>query len=163
MRTRPPCAEVEDLLLDVLTGSVEPTARQSVRTHLAVCAECRARAAALGEIVTLLRDLPDPSPPRGYWETLNRSLEGAIGVRIRPSRHLAAVVAGLLAAVVLAAVSTQRLRVPVSQPPDPIPKGVVTASMHEILPAVDALAREFGAGIRPAWHFDDSLPPGDDP
>lgn len=154
-----PCREVADLLPEALTGPVDPAVADVVRAHLATCGECRAQAAALGDVVTLLRDLPDPAPPRGYWEALNKSLERALGMRIRSRRPLVTALGALVVAVILASFSTLRSGEHVGEPPGPVPRGAITASVREILPAVEELATEFGAGIVSASEFDRILAP----
>jgi anti-sigma factor RsiW len=56
------CRRVEELLSDHHEGVLAPDVRAEVEAHLAGCADCRALAMALGEVVDALRRFPALEP-----------------------------------------------------------------------------------------------------
>jgi hypothetical protein len=61
---------LDDLELYVL-GVLPPAARERTESHLAVCAECRAEAAGLDQVVSALQDaLPEREPPASLRERI---------------------------------------------------------------------------------------------
>jgi anti-sigma factor RsiW len=58
------CERLETELIAYLDGRVDPARRREVEDHLAVCADCGARAAGFHRVSRLLDDYPaaDPSP-----------------------------------------------------------------------------------------------------
>lgn len=79
------CEHARDLLLEALTGTTTPDARRALRRHLAECDLCRAEAAALEQTAMLVRSVPEPRLPEGYWAEFMGSLDRRLDVeRNRP-------------------------------------------------------------------------------
>src|SRR3989337_127559 len=69
------CLAARDALLEITTGRTPPDLRRAVAAHLADCPECRAVAGELEETAALLRAVPDPAPPEGFWPNFTLRLE----------------------------------------------------------------------------------------
>lgn len=114
------CEEARFALLDVLIGRTPPDVRRVVDAHLAICGECRQEAADLEETIGLLRHVPAPAVPEGFWADFMIRLEQQIGrepvrigTRLRrwlatPPRILGPVAATAAVAVILGASSLLR-------------------------------------------------------
>lgn len=83
---RPECAAFDEDLSALLDGELAPPREQELRGHLAGCAQCSARAAALREVDDALRALPAPPLPAG--------LEARLRARLHEERREAATSAG---------------------------------------------------------------------
>ncbi len=153
------CPEARDALLQVATGRTPPDVRRAVAAHLADCAECRALAGELEETAALLRAVPDPAPPEGFWPDFMLRLEEGIresatlGGRLRrwlrtpPSLVPAAATA---AAALVFAISSIILRPPVA-PTIPSPAAqvapYVTDSMRSLMPHLDETVQIWRSGL----------------
>jgi hypothetical protein len=69
------CAEMEELLSPYCDNELPPELRAAAEEHLRSCPQCT----KMLSVVLTLRDwteqLPQPTPPPGLWETLERRLE----------------------------------------------------------------------------------------
>lgn len=68
------CSEVLERLPDLVDGalSAEETAR--IRAHVAGCAWCERFGGTYAALVRALRDSPEPEPPEGLSDRLQRAL-----------------------------------------------------------------------------------------
>ena len=62
-----PCAAIQALLSEYLDGRLATEAHESVRDHLAACADCSGVLADLTRIVVIARQLGPLSPPDHIW------------------------------------------------------------------------------------------------
>lgn len=70
------CQQIQELLSAYLDGEVEPSQQAQIKAHLEDCATCRCQWEDLVASVTLLRGLPEVSPPESFREQLLHKLEG---------------------------------------------------------------------------------------
>jgi anti-sigma factor RsiW len=152
------CPDARDALLEITTGRTPPDVRRAVAAHLATCAECRAVAGELEEAVALLRAVPDPAPPEGFWAEFMVRLEervgGPVALRTRLRRWLrtppSLVPAAATAAVALLfAVSSVVLRPPVPGAPslESQVAPYVTDSMRSLLPHLEETVQIWSSGL----------------
>ncbi len=99
---------MDDLELYVL-GVLPPPRRAEVESHLAACAECRAEATALSDVLSAIQDsLPEREPPQSLRQRILASAAPARSApvaRLRPSRAWLPAAALAAAAMTLAVMS----------------------------------------------------------
>ncbi|MGH2349096.1 MAG: anti-sigma factor family protein [bacterium] len=150
------CKDARELMLEVMTTAAPPDVRRVLIAHLDECAPCRTEASRVEEMVTLLRALPDPVPPPGYWPEFMATLErrvaedGSVLGRVArwlrtPRMSWTAAVATAVIAVVIALTFT------VMSPPDasvstPV-TGLVTESVRQAAPGVQATLTLWNNGL----------------
>lgn len=153
------CAEARDALLEISTGKTPPDLRRAVAAHLAGCPECRTVAGELEETAALLRALPDPAPPEGFWPGFMLRLEERVRapatlrnrlrrwLRTPPSLVPAAATA---AAALVLTISSMILRPPLP-PATPSPAALVapyiTDSMRSLMPHLDEAVQIWQSGL----------------
>ena len=149
------CPEARDALLEIITGRTPPDLRRAVAAHLADCPECRAAAGELEETAALLRAVPDPAPPEGFWPDFTLRLEErvrepvTVGGRLRrwfrtpPSLVPAAATA---AAALGFAISSGVLR-PRVPPPAALVRPYITDSMRALMPHLDEAVQIWQSGL----------------
>lgn len=71
MNVPDPCAAFDAAIPDWLEGTLPPAARASVDAHLATCAACAARVAALDDPMPDARVLPAVMPTRDLWPDID--------------------------------------------------------------------------------------------
>lgn len=154
------CRRARGLLLEGVTGRLDPDRRRALLAHLAGCERCRAEAAELEEGVALLRAVPEPVAPEGFWGDFMAGLEGRLraeplplGVRLRrwfarPPRALgtAAATAALVAVLTLA-VGQQRSAPPETTSPPGRLAAYVTPEVRGVLPALSHAVELWQAGM----------------
>lgn len=64
------CRQVEPLLSELEDGTLDEARTRAVRGHLLACAECRARAEALRQIVAAAGTLAAIDPPSALWDRI---------------------------------------------------------------------------------------------
>ena len=95
------CADVEIVLCDYLDGTLAPTDRTELETHLGSCAQCAQFAAAAGAGRAFLEHVPDVHPPQelltrimhqapagGLLQKLSRWRIGSVFAPIRQPRNV---------------------------------------------------------------------------
>lgn len=143
-------------MLEVLTTSAPPDARRVLFAHLDECAACRAEAAEFAEAIALLRTLPDPAPPPGFWPEFMASVErraaddGTLWTRTvrwlrTPRVSWTAAVAGAVIAVIMALTfsMSEPQGTPVSSPVN----GLVTESVRQTVPSVQGTLTLWNNGL----------------
>ena len=153
------CPEARDALLEIITGRTPPDLRRAVAVHLADCPECRAVAGELEETAALLRAVPDPAPPEGFWPNFMLRLEErvrepvTVGGRLRrwfrtPASLVPA--AATAAAALVFAISSVVLRPPLP-PTAPSPAALVAPyipdSMRALMPHLDEAVQIWQSGL----------------
>jgi anti-sigma factor RsiW len=89
------CSVVGELIPQFLSGRLSADEEETVRAHIATCAECRQRANA----VSLLQQTPVPVPDQDRWDHFVDEIveatqtEGGAGARRRAGRWLVALAA----------------------------------------------------------------------
>lgn len=150
------CRDARELMLDVLTTAAPPDARRVLLAHLDDCAACRAEAARFEQTVILLRTLPDPAPPPGFWPEFMTVLErrvaddGSLWWRAvrwlrMPRVSWTAAVAGAVIAVIIALTFSGPVpeRTPVLSPVT----GLVTESVRQTVPSVQGTLTLWNNGL----------------
>jgi anti-sigma factor RsiW len=92
-----------DLLSAYLDGELTARELESVSAHLEGCAECRRELQSLGQVRTLVRDLPPVDPPFGLFERMLRR-RNRWGARA----GVAALAAGAVASVAMMGMAAPR-------------------------------------------------------
>lgn len=77
------CREVQELIVETLSGTTPPELRRMVEAHLASCAACRAEAAAAEEVARTLRRLPEASLREGHWDAFMARLDARLAAEQR--------------------------------------------------------------------------------
>jgi len=150
------CADARELMLEAMTTAAPPDVRRVLLAHLDDCAVCRTEAVQFEETIALLRAMPDPGPPPGYWTEFMTTLErrvgedGSVWGRLvqylrTPRMSWTAAVATAVIAVVIALTFT------VMSPQDaavPTPvTGLVTESVRQAAPGVQATLTLWNNGL----------------
>ncbi|MCS7235987.1 MAG: zf-HC2 domain-containing protein [Armatimonadota bacterium] len=134
------CQRYQDRIVEAVTGPVPAEVMEELHAHLSGCPRCRAQWEAFSEVVARLREVPEPRVPPGFWEELDRRLQGATRGR-RGGWQAAARAAGLAALVAFGVLSLA------SSPHPPQDTQVVSPSVQALLPQVAELARVWGAAM----------------
>jgi anti-sigma factor RsiW len=147
----------EDVLNELVDGTLGPAERTDVERHLATCAECQTVVDDLRGLRRAIASLELREPPAGVWPRIGRALHeaqgdvargfqtsdrrlGAVFTRLKGSRVLW-VSAAAAAAVVLAASLTLRLALGSRSGP-PAPETTATATTTDSAQAVEAELRQ---------------------
>ena len=151
------CQDARNALLETLTGRTPPDLRRAVAAHLETCADCRAEAARLEETVGLLRAVPDPEAPEGFWAGFMAQLEerlarepASLWTRLRRRISVPALApAAATAIVVLVFVVSTLLRpgmAPDSTAPNPVAP-YLTDSMRTLMPSLEQTVQIWQSGL----------------
>jgi Putative zinc-finger len=107
------CDKAKSLLGWFFDGELSASDSQLVAEHVEHCPECAAKLAALADLESISRHLPQPAPSRDLWDQIARRLPGAVvGKVARPQavgRRRFMVAAGVLAASVVGGLVTYRI------------------------------------------------------
>jgi anti-sigma factor RsiW len=150
------CRDARELMLEAMTTAAPPDVRRVLIAHLDECALCRTEASQVEQMVALLRALPAPVPPPGYWPEFMTALERrvaedgtALGRMVRwlrmPRMSWPAAVATAVIAVVIALTFTV-LSPPDASIPTPV-RGLVTESVRQAAPGVQATLTLWNNGL----------------
>ncbi len=149
------CRDARDLMLEALTTSAPPDVRRVLLVHLDACASCRAEAGQFEELVALLRVLPDPAPPAGFWPEFMTALERRLahdgswwGRILRWMRTPRVSWTAAVATAVIAVIIALTFTVAPTSPPVPSPvSGLVTDSVRQTAPGVQATLTFWNNGL----------------
>lgn len=150
------CKDARELMLEALTVPAPPDVRRVLIAHLDECAACRTDAAQFEGLVALLRVLPEPVPPPGFWPEFMTALErriaqdGSVWWRVvrwlrTPRVSWTAAVATAVIAVVIALTFT--VTSPQSPPGASPLTGLVTESVRQAAPGVQATLTLWNNGL----------------
>ena len=126
------CREVEVVLGAFVDGELEPAVSTSVRDHVATCAACRSRLAALESVGRMVRRAPYHQAPDALRARLSKARPSSIG-----SSHWLAwaaavvMVASLTGAIVLVR-SSARAR-PTADPVETVVQDVVSSHVRALM------------------------------
>ncbi|HEY3247448.1 MAG TPA: hypothetical protein VGK88_04020 [bacterium] len=162
------CRDARELMLDALTAPAPPDVRRVLLAHLEACAGCRAEAAQVEGLVALLRVLPDPVPPPGFWPEFMTVLErrithdgSIIGQILRWIRTPRVSWTAAVATAVIAVIIALTFTVSPQNTPAPSPvTGLVSESVRQTAPGVQATLTFWNSGLSGAEVPDDFRPGG---
>lgn len=74
----PSCRGASDFLLDYVEGRLEEKLAQKFELHMAACPNCTRYLDQYREMLSMLKDIPAPSPPPALEAETRRFLEDAL-------------------------------------------------------------------------------------
>lgn len=84
------CKKTDTAIMGYLFGALPAQSRDSMKTHIEACPDCRARLERFSRTQELLNSLPAPAPPRGLAKKVLRSIAEQTGAGLSAARQKAA-------------------------------------------------------------------------